>query len=262
MKKKITKEYLEIIRAARAGGEVAKKYFGKILKIEGKTMPCDFRTKADLEAEKAILKILNKKFPKYNINSEEIGEINRGSEFTFVIDPIDGTNNFVLGLPYFSTGIALLNKDQIVFSAVYDPILKNIYFAEKGKGAYLNGRKIRVNKESKIGNSTVSYVRNYETPVGHSQKITESLENINVKRVTKFWSVILDLCIMASGKSEAMIIYGDLPIWDVAPGKLIAKEAGVLITDYSGKKDKDKNTCFLATNGTKIHKEILEILNK
>jgi myo-inositol-1(or 4)-monophosphatase len=113
-----------------------------------------------------------------------------------------------------------------------------------------------------IKDSTVSYVRNYHTPIEHSQKITVDLENMDVKRVTKFWSVILDLCLIAAGKSEAMIIYGDLPIWDVAPGKLIAKEAGVLITGYDGKMDTDKNTFFLATNGTKIHKELLAVLNK
>ena len=257
----ITKEYKEIIRAARAGGEVAKKYFGKSLKIEGKSMPADFRTKADLEAEKAVLRILKKEFPKYNIISEEAGEINKNSEYTFVVDPIDGTNNFVLGIPYFSCGIALFKGDGLMFGVVCDPILKNIFWAEKGKGAYQDGKRIHVNNESDLKNSSVCYARNYHTPKNHCHKLLVELERREVKRFLRNWSILLDLCRIASGKMEAMVLYGDLPVWDAAPGKLIAREAGALISDYDGKVDSDKNTTLLASNGTKIHQEILDILN-
>ncbi len=261
VKKMITKEYNEIIRAAKAGGEIAKKYFGKVLEVEGKSMPCDFRTKADLEAEKAILKILKKGFPEYNIVSEEGGGTNKNSEYTFYVDPIDGTNNFVLGIPYFSTGIALFKGEEMVFSAVYEPVLGNIYYAQKGKGAFKNKKTICANKESDIKNSTVAYARNYKTPIEHSQKIIKTLEDRGVKRPTRFWSLILDFCLLAAGKQEAVITYGEFPVWDIAPGKLIAREAGALITNYNGQKDKDKNTFLLATNGTKIHQEILQMLN-
>ena len=258
----IKKEYKEIVKAAKAGGEVARKYFGKSLVIEGKTLPSDFRTKADLEAEKEILRILKKNFPEYNINSEEAGETDKNSEYTFIIDPIDGTNNFVLGVPYFSTGIALFKGDDIIFSVVYDPVLKNIYYAEKNKGAYLNGKKIHVNKEPDVKNSTVACIGNYNTPVDVSQKIIFNLKNNNVKRATTFWSVIQDICHLASGKIEAALIFDNLEPWDVAPGKLIAREAGAMITDLSGNKVQDKDSISLLSYGTKIHTEILEILKK
>jgi len=258
----ITKEYKEIIRAAKAGGDIAKKYFGKVLKIEGKSTPADFRTKADLEAEKAVLKVLQKKFPAYNIISEESEEINKNSEYTFVIDPIDGTNNFVLGIPYFSCGIALYKEEELLFGVVYEPMLKNIFWAEKGKGSYQNNKRLRVNKESDLKNCTVCYARNYHTPKKHENDLVVDLDKKNIKRFLRNWSILLDLCRIASGKMESMIIYGKLPVWDIAPARLIAKEAGALFTDYNGKEDTDKNTTFLATNGTKIHKELLEILNK
>lgn len=259
-KKMITKKYKEIIRAAKAGGEVAKKYFGKALEITTKYNLSDYRTTADLASEKAIIKILSKSFPKYNIISEEAGEINKNSEYTFYIDPIDGTNNFVLGIPYFSVGIALLKGDEMIFSAVYHPTLKNIYYAEKEKGAYLNNKRINANKETNIKNCTVSYVGTYSSSLKHKQRTVMGLEDLGVKRVMRNWSVILDYCLLASGKIEAVIIYGKLNLWDTAPGLLIAKEAGAIVTDY-GKKKND-GVFLLATNGTKIHQAILDILNK
>jgi myo-inositol-1(or 4)-monophosphatase len=256
----VTEEYKDIMKAAVAGGRVAAKYFGKALEIEGKSMPSDFRTKADMESEAAILKVLRRKFPDYNIFSEETGNIDKSSAYTFVIDPLDGTNNFVLGIPNFSTGIALMKHEEIIFSVAYNPLLKNIYYAEKGMGAFMNGKKITVNNESEIKNSTVSYVINYNTDKEHGWKVGVELEKMNVKRIMRNWSVILDFCLLATGKLEAIIVYGDIPLYDIATGKLIAKEAGAFITDYAGNKEKDKNTTFLATNGIKIHKEILKVL--
>lgn len=258
----ISKEYNEIIKAAKAGGAVLKEYFGKVLEIEGKTIPADFRTKADLESEQAVLEILSKAFPKYNIISEEAGEINKNSEYTFYVDPLDGTNNFVLGIPFFSVSIGLIKGNDIIFGAVYNPILDNLYCAEKGKGAFLNDKEITVNKESDIENSSVSLVFSFECPKEYEPAIFEKLFTKSVKRVLLNWSMALDLCLLAAGKMEAMVVK-ELHLWDFAAGKLIAKEAGALFTDFSGEVEKDdtKKT-FLVTNGTKIHKEILEILNK
>lgn len=260
MKQKINKDFQEIIKAARAGGAVVRKYFGKNLEITGKTIPADFKTKADMESEEVILKILTKKFPSYNIISEETGEINKNSEYTFIIDPLDGTNNFVLGIPYFSVAIGLVHKDEIIFGVVYEPVTNNIYYAEKGKGAYLNGKKIICNKEKDIQNSTISVVVSYGCPAVFEDKIIADLNAKNIKRTLKNWSCLLDMCLLASGKIEAVIM-DKISLHDFIAAKIIAKEAGVLITEYSGDIEKnDKNDTFLATNGTKIHKEILKVL--
>jgi len=257
----IKKEYKKIIEAAKAGGKIVKKYFGKSLKIEEKSMPCDFRTAADLDSEKAIIKILEKSFPKYNIFSEEFGEINKGSEYTLVIDPLDGTNNFTLGIPYFSVSIGLTKKNDIIFGVVYNPILDNLYYAEKGKGAYLNNKKIKVNKETNIKNCSVSLVISYHGSEERAGKVCIDLyEKKDVKRVLTNWSVILDFCLLASGKIEAIIV-NEIPLHDFVSGKLIAKEAGAQVTDFKNNLEKiDTNNTFLISNGTKIHKEIIDIL--
>jgi myo-inositol-1(or 4)-monophosphatase len=258
----ITKEYKEIIKAAKAGGEITQKYFGKILELEGKSMPADFRTKADLESEKVIIKILSKAFPKYNIISEEAGEINKNSEYTFIIDPLDGTNNFVLGIPYFSVSVGLMKRDETVFGAIYNPVVGNMYYAEKNKGAYLNNKKISVNAESDLKNSTVSVVYAYKNYKKSQGKAVADLYKGGTKRVLTNWSVLLDFCLLASGKIESMVIC-DIALYDFIPGKLMAKEAGAMVTDLEGKNEvNDKNNTFQASNGTKIHKKILEILKK
>lgn len=259
---KINKDYLEIIKAAKAGGQIVKKYFGKNLKITGKTIPADFKTRADMESEEAILKIIKKKFPKYNIIAEENGKLENGSEYTFAIDPLDGTNNFVLGIPYFSVSIALLKGDEIIFGVVYNPILDNMYFAEKGRGAYLNNKRIFVNKESDLKNSSVPVVFGFKYQDKYERDITKELYLKRTKRVLFNWSFALDAGFLASGKYEAIYVK-DINLYDFAAGKLIAREAGALITDEQGNPEKnDKNEAFLISNGTKIHKEILEILKK
>src|SRR3989344_752859 len=103
-----------LIKAAHAGGEILRKYFGKTLNPIEKSTLWDFQTEADVGSEKAILKILRRSFPKYNIHAEEEGKTDNGSEFTIVIDPLDGTNNFVLGIPNFSVSIAVLHKNKAV----------------------------------------------------------------------------------------------------------------------------------------------------
>ena len=258
----INKEYEDIIKAAVAGGEVLEKYFGEILDITVKSRPSDVRTQADLGSENAILEILSEKFPTYNIFAEESGENNKNSEYTFVIDPLDGTNNFVLGIPYFSVGIGLIKEDKIIFGVVYNPILKNLYVAQEGRGAFLNDKKICVNTEASMENSSVSLVVEYGDLIKLQERLTETLNRMGVKRCLTNWSCLLDFCLLASGKIEA-IVFHDCPLHDFVPGKLIAKEAGAMITDFNGNMEKDeKSNTFLTTNGTKIHKELLEILKK
>jgi len=256
----ISKEYKNIIKAAVMGGRVTKKYFGKILEIEDKSMPADFRTKADLESEKAILKILEKNFPKYNIISEEAGEVNKHSEYTFIIDPLDGTNNFVLGILFFSVGIGLIKGNEIIFGVIYNPILNNAYFAEKGKGAYLNSKKIEVNKEVNIKNASISVAVDYGDSTKLQEKLAKELNDIGIKRYLTNWSCLLDYCLLASGKIESVVFY-NCPMHDFIPGKLIALEAGAIVTDFNGNAEEDeRNNTFLTSNSIEIHKKMLEFL--
>lgn len=247
-----------IIKAAKAGGRVLLKYFGQNLKVKTKSTPADLQTSADLASEKAILEILKKEFPKFNIWSEEAGFIDKKSEYSFVVDPLDGTLNFIYGIPYFSVAIALMKKKETLFSVIYDPVLKKTYWAEKGSGAYLNDKKIKVNQEQNIKKATIAYIAPYKNSKSYYLKLLKNLYSYDVKRILTNWSVALDFCLFASGKIEAIIHVGS-ELYDYVAGKLITEEAGAKITDFGGN-DKFEGDKFLVSNGTKIHKKLLKVV--
>src|SRR3989344_1896456 len=158
------KDREKIIFAAKAGGKVLRNYFGKVLTVEEKSCAWDFRTQADVESESAILKVLKKNFPDWNILSEECGFIDKKSEYTFYVDPLDGTNNFVLGIPNFSVLIALTRGKKTLFAVVYVPMLDIFYYAEKGGGAFCGTNPLKPSSETSIKNATLGYACGYKTP--------------------------------------------------------------------------------------------------
>ncbi len=256
----------KMIEAAKAGGAVLRQYFGQNLELTQKSMAADLRTKADLESEKAVLNILQKAYPDYNIMSEETGEINRDSEYTFFIDPLDGTNNFTLGIPNFSVGIGLMKGKKIIKGVVYQPILDQVYHAERDKGAFLNGKPIKVNQVTDIKQASLSYVVGYATSKEYHLKMYKRQMELGMKRMLTNWSVINDYCLIASGKMEAMVCW-DNEVHDNIAGKIIAREAGAVITDYEGNPEEDEvSTDFVIGSTKEVHKIILdswnEILNK
>ena len=255
----MNKQTEKIIVAAKAGGEILNKYFGQSLETTQKSIVSDFRTKADLESEEQILKILNQEFPDYNIISEEMGERNNNSEYTFFIDPLDGTNNFVLGLPNFSVSIGLLKDDEIITGVVYVPFMDRTYWAEKGKGSFLENKRLKVNDESNILKSSISIVIGYTTSPSFQGNLIKKLMDKNLKRHLVNWSVAYDLCLLASGKIEG-IINNNNDLWDYVAGKLIVTEAGGLVTDFMGKKASDKESVFIASNGSGIHQKLVGML--
>lgn len=247
-----------IIAAAEAGGKVIRDYFGKVLEVQEKSSAADFRTQADTESEKIILSLLKEKFPEYNIFSEESGLIDNRSEYTFVIDPLDGSNNFVLGIPYFSVSIGLLRKDAVLAGVVHVPMLGDTYHAERGKGAFLNDIGIFVSKEVDLMRATISYVAGYNNHKEHYKDVLQ--RDIPVKRNLFNWSSAADYCLLASGKIEA-VVSNKTEVHDFVAGKLIAREAGAVITDFSGQPEiSDKNDQFIASNNAIIHQQLLRTL--
>ncbi len=253
-------KYQKIIEAAKAGGQVLKHYFGQVLAIEEKSMPADIRTKADLESEEAILKILKKEFPDYNIHSEETDNIENGSEFTFIIDPLDGSNNFNINMPFFSVLISLVNKEEVIFSVTHDPILNRTYRAIKGQGSFLNNKRIKVNQEDDFKKASISYTASYTHDIDWHTNFIDKMNKAGVKRVMEHWSVGLDFALLASGKIEAIVNDG-CEVHDYIGGKLLAQEAGAIISDFNGKAEKDfRNDRFIAVNNQVILNKILKIL--
>ncbi|MDD5749620.1 MAG: inositol monophosphatase [Patescibacteria group bacterium] len=256
-------KYQKIIEAAKAGGQVLKHYLGQLLAIEEKSMPADIRTKADLESEEAILKILKKEFPDYNIHSEETDNIENGSEYTFIIDPLDASNNFVMGIPNFSIIIALQKNKETIFGLVYQPILDNVYYAMKGKGAFLNGNKINVNDKKDTKDVCISMVWGYmktdEEKKLNASYMTKVVES-DIRRMCFNWSVGIDFCLLASGKMEAIFNRG-CDLYDFVAGKLIAKEAGAVVVDFDGNiEGDDSNDMFITANNKIVADKVLKIL--
>ncbi len=257
----LAKDKKAIISAAKAGGEVVRNYFGKALNVEEKSCAWDFRTEADTGSEAAILKILESAFPSCNIFSEECGHIDKKSEYTFYVDPLDGANNFVLGIPNFSVLISLARDTVAIFGLVYLPMLNIYYHAEKGGGTFCGNKLLKLSDEVVVKNATVGYACGYKTPKGEIVRVIRNLKiKAKVKRTLFNWSPANDFCLLASGRIESMI-NKKTEIYDFLGAKLIAREAGCIITDFKGKPDADDfNHTFVASNNPEIHRQILPLI--
>ena len=248
----------EINQAIRAAGSVLMELFGKQLERTYKSTSADFRTQADIAAEKLIIAAIEKAYPEYNISAEEHGQIDKGSDYTFVIDPLDGTNNFVLGIPAFVTNVALLEGRETVHGIVHHPVTGDTYHASKGEGAFLNGKPIRVSEVDGEENATVSYYCNYTTPKSRVVYFKSTLLELGLQRSLDLWAPGFCFCALASGRLEAVINDGT-ELYDYAAGRLIALEAGARISDFAGDwTDGTDTDTFLMSNGTTIHETLLD----
>ncbi|MBU1167509.1 inositol monophosphatase [Patescibacteria group bacterium] len=249
----------KVITAAKLAGKELTKHFGQSLTVTNKSSLADFRTEADLASEKVILDNLQQDFPDYNFFSEEKGWIKNDSDFTFVIDPLDGTNNFTIGLPNFSISIALQKNKETILGVVYQPILKEVFWAEKDKGAYLNKSRLKTNGVESLQEATVSYLCGYKDSGKTEENLLTICHKYGIKRLLSNWSPALDFCRLASGKIESIICNGN-DIYDNMAGKLIVKEAGGIITQLDGSKEQDEtSTYFTASSNKHMHQKILDI---
>lgn len=249
-----------LIKAAHAGGEVLRKYFGKALNIVEKSTVADFQTEADTESEKAIIEIIKKELPLYNIQSEEEGKTNKDSDYTVVIDPLDGTYNFILGIPYFSVSIALLHKKEAIAGVIYHPILNQTFYALKDGGAFMDGKEIKVNNVTDRKKLNIILTFNYKTTPDKLSKMMGIFYGGGYKRIMNDWSAALQYCLLASGKVESMITDG-IELHDFAAGKLIAIEAGAKALDFEGNTETEyTNTRFILSNTNEINKYIFDVM--
>lgn len=249
-----------LIAAARAGGEVLRQRFGHHGQVTRKTTAADVQTEADVASERAILALLERDFPDCTIVAEESGRLERRSDRTILVDPLDGTNNYVLGIPHLAVSLALLEGDTLVAAVVHQPMLRQTYWASRGGGAYLDGHRIYVNQEAAVRQATVAQVYPYRITSAEVGARTDGLWQLGCRRVLLVWASALDFCLLASGKIEAVVHHGS-EFYDYAAGKLIAREAGAKITTLTGASEADDhNLQFLASNGTAIHHRLISVL--
>ena len=205
-----------MIKACEKASKVLIRDFGEIEKLQvSKKGPSDFVTNSDLKAEKIIIEELSKGRPDYSIISEENGVIeNKDNKNTWVIDPIDGTVNFLHGIPHFATSIALKHENEIISGLIFDPIKDEMFYAEKNNGAYLNNKRIRVSKKNNI----------QECLFATSGKVDKKIEF----SYRKSGSAALDLAYIACGRYDGYF-QKNLHLWDIAAGLILVEEAGGMI---------------------------------
>ena len=251
----------ELLKSLHEAGRVLMGYFGKQLELTFKSGDDDFRTEADLAAEAIVVTAIERIFPDHNILSEERGRIDKGSDLTFVIDPLDGTHNFVLGIPAFTINVALMSGTETVFGVIHHPVTGTDYHARKGEGAFVDGHPIRVSKVSSLENVRASYYCNYTTPKHRVARFKASLLSLGCQRALDLWAPGFCFSALASGRLDAIINDGT-ELYDYAAGKLIVAEAGGRSSDFEGNPESGDTAVFLMTNGSEIHQHLVDKLTR
>ncbi|MFC1501289.1 inositol monophosphatase family protein [Elusimicrobiota bacterium] len=248
------------IKAALAGGKVLSKYFDKNINVtyKGRIDPV---TKADKESQKEVFNVIQRKFPKHSFLGEEEGANSVISDdYCWITDPLDGTVNFIHNLPIFCVSVALKYKDEIVTGVIHAPILKETFVAQKGEGAFLNGKKIKVSDTDSLVRSLAVTGFPYDMSVGKNRVFNNFVSLVNnVQGIRRLGSAALDLAYVAMGRFEAFWEEGLFP-WDIAAGALILEEAGGKVTDFKGENKYTENKNILATNGF-VHNKVLKLLS-
>jgi myo-inositol-1(or 4)-monophosphatase len=207
-----------MIKASEKASKILIRDFGEIEKLQvSKKGPKDFVTNSDLKAEKIIIEELKKAKPNYSIISEEAGsEKNKDKNNTWIIDPIDGTINFLHGIPHFAISIALRSNDDIVSGLIFDPIKNEMFYAEKDNGAFFNNHRIRVSKKNEINDSLFAT----GGKIDHEPNLP----------YRKSGCAALDLAYVAAGRYDGYF-QNDLNLWDIAAGIVLVKEAGGILNE-------------------------------
>tara|TARA_B100001057_G_scaffold94594_1_gene91055 strand:+ start:101 stop:841 length:741 start_codon:yes stop_codon:yes gene_type:complete len=223
-----------MIKAAEKASKSVIRDFGEVEKLQvSKKGPRDFVTKTDRRVESIIIDELSKTKKNYSFLSEEIGEVNnKDKENLWIIDPIDGTTNFLHGIPHFAICIALQSKKEIVSGLIFDPIKDEMFFAEKNKGAFLNNQRLRVSKKNILDDCLFS--SNHEGV---------KFSNLNMRYTG---CAALDLAYVAAGRFDGFF-YNSINIWDVAAGSLMVREAGGIVNDLN--KFRNNAISIRASNG-------------
>jgi myo-inositol-1(or 4)-monophosphatase len=234
-----------MIKACEKASKILIRDFGEIEKLQvSKKGPNDFVTNSDLKTEKIIIEELKKAKPNYSIISEENGIVNnKDIKNTWIIDPIDGTINFLHGVPHFAISIALKSNNEIVSGLIFDPIKNEMFYAEKDNGAFFNNHRIRVSKKSEINNCL------FVT----GEKVVNNIDLL----YRKSGCASLDMAYVASGRYDGYF-QNNLNLWDVAAGIVLVKEAGGIINhiDLS-----DNTNIKIIASSADINSKLLEKLN-
>lgn len=248
------------IETAREAGQILLEKFGKIEKITKKG-DINLVTEADLASEALIIEKIKSYYPKHSVLAEEAGDavvIGGSSSWKWIIDPLDGTTNYAHGYPCFCVTLSLEHEGEIVIGVTFDPTRNELFAAEKGSGASLNGRRIRVSETSNLGDALIvtGFPYDFKDREDFARHLTQFL--LRSRGVRRDGSAAIDMAYVACGRFDGFWEEGLNP-WDVAAGYLMIEEAGGQVTYYNGEKFSVYTPPICASNGN-IHGEMLEIL--
>jgi myo-inositol-1(or 4)-monophosphatase len=251
------------VKAARAAGAIINRAALdiEVLKVNTKN-PNDFVTEVDHAAERAIIDTLLEAYPGHAILAEESGRARgaKDSEYLWIIDPLDGTMNFIHGLPTYAVSIGLAHRGQLQQAVVYDPARNDLFYASKGRGAYLNDRRLRVSKRVRLAESLIGTGFPFR-PGDDLTRYMSMLERVmrNCAGVRRPGAAALDLCYVAAGWYDGFFETGLSP-WDVAAGALMVSEAGGLVGNFTGEADFLYQREVIAGN-PKVYGQLVQLLS-
>ncbi len=248
------------VSAARAAGQIILRSLNRApqLKVHAKGLN-DFVSEVDHYAEQEIISTIRKAYPSHSILAEESGE-QKGDECQWIIDPLDGTTNYLHGVPQFSVSIALRENNKLQVGVVYDPLKEELYCASRGEGATLNNRKIRVSNQRDLSGSLIGTGLPYRT----DQELDKYLATlkallIQTSGIRRAGSAALDLAYVAAGRFDGFWEFG-LNTWDIAAGVLLIQEAGGLVSDFDGGHSYLESGDIVTAN-SRLYKPFISTLN-
>jgi myo-inositol-1(or 4)-monophosphatase len=250
-----------MVDAARKAGRALARDFGEVAELQvSKKGAADYVTAADLKAEQTLFEALSRARPGYGFLGEERGMVEGTDKtHTWIVDPLDGTTNFLHAMPHFAINIALKREGQIVAGVTYNPANSDLFWAERGRGAYLNDRRLRVAARTRFAEAVIATGIPFMGHGQHGRFLTE-LHQITqaVSGVRRFGAAALDLAWVAAGRFDAFW-ERDLNAWDLAAGVLLVAEAGGRVTDADGGEDPLATGSICAGN-SEIHRQLMERL--
>jgi len=253
-----------MVRAAEKAGRALVRDFGEVEQLQvSRKGPADFVSAADHKAERIVRRELEKARPGFGFLMEESGEI-KGTDAgsRWIVDPLDGTTNFLHGLPHFAVSIALERSGEIVAGVIYDPVKDELFWAEKGQGAYLGDRRMRVSGRGKLADALMATgipFMGRQEGAGHTTFLAQ-LEAFmsRTSGVRRWGAAALDLAYVAAGRYDGFWETGLSP-WDVAAGSILVREAGGYVSDITGRTHKLDSPTILASND-RLYTEIVKLL--
>lgn len=248
-------------RAAKLGGGKIIENFMQNTQITKKEQG-ESVTLVDIASEEAIIKFIHAKYPADLIYSEENNSSFNPDHRTWIVDPLDGTSNFILGIPHIAISIALWSRNQIDLGVVYNPFLKLYFYAYKGEGAFGNKNPLKVSFTSELSQATIALIVSYKEKIKPRAIHTSTKLRATCFRLLDNWAPSLDWSMLAQGKIDALVSMGS-GLYDMAAGILLVQESGGTITDFWGNPPNTYDSEFLlASNGQKkLHEKLLDLIN-